>query len=190
MSHLRIFKYDTPTAVLHARLTITTKPSVFLAGPTVRGNQPYLTSWRVEAIEEFTQQGFDGDLIVPEFPNKEESDKGKRWIPEWEHTGLKLSTVIMFWVPRTRELIGLTTNHELGYWMARDRDKIVYGRPDNAYRIEYNDLMLAIDCQERGLHMHPIHSDLASTVREAIALACSFRGSFSSSEIMLEKDKT
>ena len=29
------------------------RPSVFLAGPTVRGNQPHLTSWRFEAIEDF-----------------------------------------------------------------------------------------------------------------------------------------
>ncbi len=170
MSHIRIFRYDTPTALLHERLTITTRPSIFLAGPTVRGNQPYLTSWRIEAIDLFTTSGYDGDLIVPEFRTTTESDKGKRWIPEWEHTGLKLCTVIMFWVPRTRELIGLTTNHELGYWMARDRDRIVYGRPDNAYRIEYNDLMFAIDCQERGTKMSSIHSTLPATVCAAIGL--------------------
>ena len=48
----------------------TDKPIIFLAGPTVRGNQPHLTSWRFEAIEEFKKQGFDGTLIVPEFNNK------------------------------------------------------------------------------------------------------------------------
>ena len=38
------------------------RPSIFLAGPTVRGNQPHLTSWRFEAVEEFKRQGFNGDL--------------------------------------------------------------------------------------------------------------------------------
>lgn len=168
---MTVYRYDTPTATLYERLLVTWQPSVFLAGPTVRGNQPYLTSWRFEAIEEFKRQGFDGALVVPEFPDKTESDKGKRWIPEWEHTGLRLSSVIMFWVPRTRELIGLTTNHEIGYWMARDRDKIVYGRPDNAYRIEYNDCMFAIDYKERGGGMTTIHNSLEATVRSAIMLA-------------------
>mgnify|MGYP000961070508 CR=1 FL=1 len=37
------------------------RPSIFLAGPTVRGNQPHLTSWRFEAIEEFKRQGFDSN---------------------------------------------------------------------------------------------------------------------------------
>jgi len=165
---MTVYRYDTPTNILHERLTVTAQPSVFLAGPTVRGNQPYLTSWRFEAIEEFKKNGFDGILVVPEFPDKTESDKGKRWIPEWEHTGLRLSTVIMFWVPRTRELIGLTTNHEIGYWMARDRNKIVYGRPDDAYRIEYNDLMFAIDCKERNSRMRPIHTSLDATVQATI----------------------
>ncbi|HUU88481.1 MAG TPA: hypothetical protein VMX17_12115 [Candidatus Glassbacteria bacterium] len=35
-------------------------PSVFLAGPTVRGNQPHLISWRFEAIEQFRKQDFSG----------------------------------------------------------------------------------------------------------------------------------
>lgn len=168
---MNVLRYDTPTEELRGHLERTIYPSIFLAGPTVRGNQPYLTSWRFEAIDLFLANSFTGTLIVPEFPSKTESDKGKMWIPEWEHTGLRLSTVIMFWVPRTRELIGLTTNHEIGYWMARDRAKIVYGRPDNAYRIEYNDIMFAVDCKERGVEMGPIHSTLDATVRAAIAKA-------------------
>jgi hypothetical protein len=43
------------------------RPSIFLAGPTVRGHQPHLISWRFAAVEEFEKQGFDGELIIPEF---------------------------------------------------------------------------------------------------------------------------
>lgn len=38
-------------------------------------------------------------------------------------------------------MMGLTTNYELGYWVARERDKVIYGRPDDAYRISYPDIM-------------------------------------------------
>lgn len=124
--------------------------TVFLAGPTVRGNQCHLISWRFEAVKLFHDKGFDGNVIIPEFTDRIESDKYRYDIPVWEFTGLSKSWVIMFWIPRTRELIGLTTNHEHGYWMARDRSKVVYGRPDDAYRITYLDIMWVEDAKRRG----------------------------------------
>jgi hypothetical protein len=72
-------------------------PVVFLAGPTVRGNQTHLTSWRFAAIEEFEKQGFTGSLIIPEFTSKTESDVGKDWIIHWENNGLNRADCIMFW---------------------------------------------------------------------------------------------
>lgn len=134
---LKVFRYeDTPESVSDV-----TGPVVFLAGPTVRGNQPHLTSWRFEAIEMFKQKGFKGSLVVPEFTSKTESDKDKKWIPLWEFNGLKRADCVMFWLPRTRELIGLTTNWELGYWIGKHKSKVIYGRPDDAYRIGYVDIM-------------------------------------------------
>ena len=143
--------------------------SVFLAGPTVRGNQPHLTSWRVEAIRLFKERKFNGQVIIPEFSNKEESDQFRYDIPEWEYYALQHSYVIMFWIPRTRELIGLTTNHEHGYWMAMNRDKVVYGRPNDAYRINYLDIMWAADAKRRtketGIYCPcPIYNTLEKTV--------------------------
>jgi nucleoside 2-deoxyribosyltransferase len=149
-------------------------PSVFLAGPTVRGNQPHLTSWRFAAIDEFKKQGFDGALIIPEFTSKTESDKGKDWIPLWEFNGLKRADCIMFWIPRTRELIGLTTNWEFGYWIGRDIGKVVYGRPDDAYRIGYLDIMWKAIIKEinGGREVFAtIHNSLESTVLGSISFA-------------------
>lgn len=95
---LKVFRYeDSLESVSECNKE---KPSIFLAGPTVRGNQPHLTSWRYEAIEIFKQKGFEGSLIVPEFTSKTESDKGKKWIPLWEFNGLKTADSILFWIPR------------------------------------------------------------------------------------------
>lgn len=144
-------------------------PKIFLAGPTVRGNQPELVSWRFEAIEIFENLGFKGSLIVPEFESKTESDKGKDWIPVWEFTGLKTADVILFWIPRTRELIGLTTNYELGYWVAKEREKVIYGRPDDAYRISYPDIMWKEDANPG--ESTAIYNTLESTIKASMDLA-------------------
>jgi len=137
-------RYETPQKDINYDL-----PSIFLAGPTVRGNQPHLTSWRFEAIELFKKHGFNGNLIIPEFISKTESDEVRYDLPLWEFEGLKKCDVIMFWIPRTRELIALTTNHEMGYWMSRDREKVIYGRPDDAYRMSYLDIMWVEDNKDR-----------------------------------------
>ena len=147
------------------------KPSIFLAGPTVRGHQTHLTSWRFEAAELFKSKGFDGNLIIPEFTSKTESDKYRYDIPVWEFNGLCKSHVILFWIPRTRELIGLTTNHEHGYWMAKDREKVVYGRPDDAYRMIYLDIMWVGDAKTKSVYTPcPIYNKLEKTVDAAMGL--------------------
>ncbi len=147
------------------------RPSIFLAGPTVRGHQPHLTSWRFEAVEEFKRQGFEGDLIIPEFTSKTESDKSKPWIPMWEYNGLKKADCIMFWIPRTRELIALTTNMEFGYWQAREPEKMVYGRPDDAYRMGYLDIMWVAVGFEHDTYSPSIYTTLEKTIKASIELA-------------------
>jgi hypothetical protein len=164
---MKEIRYDTPFEEIDL-----TKPTIFLAGPTVRGNQPHLVSWRFEAVSIFKSKGFDGNLIIPEFTDKTESDKYRYDIPVWEFYGLSESDVIMFWIPRTRELIGLTTNHEHGYWMARDRSKVVYGRPDDAYRMTYLDIMWVEDAK-RYLSPKmkcPIYNTLEKTVDATLKL--------------------
>ena len=143
--------------------------TIFLAGPTVRGNQPHLTSWRFEAVELFRNKGFAGNLIIPEFTSKTESDKYRYDLPIWEFKGLTRCNVIMFWIPRTRELIGLTTNCEFGYWMASDRKKAIYGRPDESYRNKYLDIMWAETA--KPYRVEPtIYNTLEKTVDASISL--------------------
>lgn len=167
---MNVLRYETPDSEFEK---YTNKPIIFLAGPTVRGNQPHLTSWRFAAIEEFQKQGFNGTLIVPEFQDKYESDQYRYDIPEWEFAGLKIANVIMFWIPRTKELIGLTTNWEHGYWVARDRSKIIYGRPDDAYRMKYLDIMWKADGEDivfsKDMVDFNIYNTLEDTIRASIA---------------------
>jgi len=140
------------------------KPAVFLAGPTVRGNQPHLVSWRFAFIEEFGRQGFGGTLVVPEFTDRTQSDEGRADLPLWEMRGMERSKCVLFWIPRTRELIGLCTNFEFGYWLALDPFKVVYGRPEGSYRTGYNDIMWR---RVRGQYAR-IHDSMESTIHEAI----------------------
>lgn len=144
MRKLQEIRYETPIEDIDFRYQ-----TVFLAGPTVRGNQPHLKSWRPDAVELFRQKGFIGNIIIPEFTSPVESDKYRYDVPQWEFAGLQKCHVIMCWLPRTRELIGLTTNYELGYWVARDREKLIYGRPDDAYRVTYCDIMWVEDAKRR-----------------------------------------
>jgi len=161
---MREIRYETPIEKIDFSW-----PTVFLAGPTVRGNQTHLKSWRLDAAKLFADKGFDGNLIIPEFTSPTESDKYRYDIPVWEYNGLQKSHVIMFWIPRTRELIGLTTNHEHGYWMARDRDKVVYGRPDDAYRVSYLDIMWVEDAKRRHwFNKINIYNTLEKTVDAAL----------------------
>ena len=147
-------------------------PTVFLAGPTVRTHQSHLRSWRPDAIAEFNKQGFEGDIIIPEFHGGTlpENVRVFSWLPAWEHHGLSGCDAIMFWVPRTTEMIGLTTNHELGYWTANRREKVVYGRPNDALSIDYTDFMWYADAEQKGFEPARIETTLADTVKATIAL--------------------
>ena len=161
---MNVFRYETPNEVV----TSVKGPVIFLAGPTVRGNQPLLTSWRFEAIEIFERLGFTGTLIVPEFIDKKQSDKGRRDLPIWEDNGLERADCIMFWICRTRECYGLNTNSEHGYWLAEDPLKLVYGRPDDAFRIEYNDVMWSKVFKKKFDTEEPIYNTMEDTIKAAL----------------------
>lgn len=112
------------------------KHSIFLAGPTPRSKD--VKSWRPDAIKILEDLKFDGNILYPEYSNGHIIDYTKQ--VEWEYQGLLLCNAIVFWVPRNMEIMpALTTNVEFGYWMAKDRWKLYYGRPDNAPHTKYLD---------------------------------------------------
>lgn len=150
-------------------LAETQAPKIFLAGPTVRAHQTHLKSWRTEALDLLEKANFNGTVIIPEFLVRNESNLEKGLIPIWEFTALKEADCIMFWVPRTQETIGLTTNYELGYWVAREREKVIYGRPDDAYRISYPDIMWKEDADPG--ESTTIYNTIEDTVKASMDLA-------------------
>ena len=99
--------------------------AVVLAGPTSRDAIPdYL--WRKDAHHYLRASGFEGFIIVPEFRGQsylqntfKDDFTSSEFVRHWERTGLRHSQYRMFWIPRNREqLLGLTTNRELGQWIA------------------------------------------------------------------------
>jgi len=168
LTDMTIFRYENTKE----EITDFNGPVIFLAGPTVRGNQydRLGPSWRVKAVELLAQHNFSGAVVLPEFTNPYESDKYRVELPIWEHNGLTRADCILFWIPRTRELIGLNTNSEMGYWTAKQPFKLTYGRPDDAFRIAYNDIMWKQVFDEFGTE-RPIFNDLESLVKESILMA-------------------
>lgn len=120
------------------------KKSIFLAGPTPRGEG--VASWRVDAVKKLEELGFDGVVFVPEYSS---------WIPKenyedqanWEREALTEATVILFWIPRSLpDMPGFSTNVEFGYWM--HSKKVIYGRPDGAPKTRYLDWLYKTDYNE------------------------------------------
>lgn len=116
---------------------ITDKPSIFLAGPTSRGTEK--TSWRQEALEILKTLGFKGIVYYPEIEDKV-SGYDYTTQTEWERKALYSANIIIFWIPRKLpEHPAFTTNVEFGYWMAKEPQKVLYGRPDNSQKNKYLD---------------------------------------------------
>lgn len=116
------------------------KDLLFLVGPTPRSKD--VPSWRPEAIDILTRQGYDGTVFVPE------SKDGKiAWTLheqiEWEWEALAscvLEGSIAAWVPRELDKMpAFTTNVEFGRYV--HKDYFFYGRPPGAPNTGYLDYM-------------------------------------------------
>lgn len=137
------------------------KKSIFLAGPTPRGDNTI--SWRSDACKKLEKMGFDGVVYVPEYSTwKPKADYVDQAM--WEREALTNATVILFWVPRSLpDMPAFTTNVEFGYWL--HSGKVVYGRPDDASKIKYLDWLYKVDYDKEP------HNDLASLLIDALDLA-------------------
>lgn len=123
---------------------IKNEKSIFLAGPTPRGDNT--KSWRTEACEKLEKLGFDGVVYVPEYSTwKPKADYVDQAM--WERIALTEATVILFWIPRSLpDMPAFTTNVEFGYWL--HTNKVIYGRPNNAEKIKYLDWLYKLDYNE------------------------------------------
>ena len=132
-------------------------PSIFLAGPTVRGGSVG-SGWRPTALEILKMNEYKGAVLYPE-------PKGE-WHYErqlaWEKASLESATVILFWVPRSLSMPGFTTNIEWGKWY--DSGKVVLGYPKGTEKMRYLDY----DAKDVGA---PVFHELAYTCDGAVKLA-------------------
>lgn len=137
---------------------IKSSKSIFLAGPTPRGNN--VKSWRNEAIKILEEIGFDGVVYVPEYstwkPKEDYVDQAM-----WERLALTSANVIMFWIPRDLiSMPGFTTNVEFGYWLSSN--KVIYGRPDNTPKTKYLDWLYELDYNKKPIN------NLEDLIKESI----------------------
>ena len=141
--------------------------SIFLAGPTPRSND--IKSWREEAIKILEQLKFDGIVYIPECNFSSETFDYNEQV-SWEWEAMEEADIIAFWIPRSEELPGFTTNVEFGYWL--HTGKVLYGRPDNAKKIKYLDWLYKVDT-----NMEPYNSIedlLLSSISKANEVGISF----------------
>ena len=137
--------------------------SIFLAGPTPRSKD--VQTWRTEAVEILKYLGFDGVVYVPELENDDRTFNydNQVW---WEREALYNASIIVFWVPRNMKTIpALTTNVEYGYWISKNPDKIIYGRPDDSEKNKYLDWLYEVETGKEPIN------DLSNLLKEAIKMA-------------------
>jgi hypothetical protein len=109
--------------------------SIFLAGPSPRGNSDY--DWRPEALDCLSSASFAGTVYVP-------LPRNGLYLPDYDHNAqvdwelkyLEDCDAIAFWIPRdVLKLPGFTTNVEFGLFVRTG--KIVLGYPLEAQKMKY-----------------------------------------------------
>jgi hypothetical protein len=134
--------------------------SIFLCGPTPRSHD--VASWRPEAISILQRLSYQGVVFIPE-PSSGRKFNSYEFQVEWEYQHLSIATKICVWLPRQLDTMpGFTTNIEFGYWIASSPDRVIFGRPDSAVRIDYLDWMYT------KLTGRVPHSDLETTLKHCL----------------------
>jgi hypothetical protein len=105
------------------------RKTIFLAGPNPRykDGDAIQTTWRHNAIEYLEHRGFDGHVFIPlpkgsffgDYVVGAVSDYDHQI--KWEDEAMARADVILFYVPRSNELQGLTTNIEFGRYLDSGR---------------------------------------------------------------------
>ncbi len=147
-------------------------PGIFLAGPSPR--EKTLNMWRLDAIRILQDYDFDGNIYAPLT-----EDGG--WLGDynvqvkWEWKALAAATVIVFWIPRSEDLPGYTTNIEFGFVSAMRSGRVVLGTPIDAFKTRYprrmaQELNTLGDIFGVDLEPIPVSNTLEDTLASALRL--------------------
>lgn len=113
---------------------LNTKNAIFLAGPCPRGNDEW--DWRNDAFDYLNKKDFDGVVITPTNKFYDEDNKDELATQTyWEHEAMCKSSAIVFWIDRSEEHPGYTTNIEFGEWFENPR--AIIGMPTKAIKNNY-----------------------------------------------------
>lgn len=119
-----------------------TDKKIFLAGPTPRNDSEKEFEWRENVVSLLGNRGFNGMVYVPQFKHDDSMFEEYSDFPEWELKRIDSSDIILFWVPRQKEVMkAMTTNVEFGYCLSKFPEKVFYARPENAVKIRYLDFL-------------------------------------------------
>lgn len=111
------------------------KNSVFLAGPCPR--DPAVKDWRGEFIALLDAKAKEANVVIDVLnpTNRHFDDANYVKQLDWEHEGLAMSSIAVFWVPRTEQNPAFTTNVEFGEWF--QSDKCICGGPKDGWKNRY-----------------------------------------------------
>lgn len=134
--------------------------SIFLAGPTPRDIN--VDTWRKEAIEILKNLKFDGIVYYPELKYDDRTFDYNNQVL-WEREALYAASLIVFWIPRNVDkLPAFTTNVEFGYWLAKNSNKVIYGRPIDSVKNKYLDWLYETETGNKP------HSNLKKLLKETV----------------------
>ena len=95
------------------------KNAIFLAGPCPRPNYRE-ADWREKIYDLFDALEFRGILINPTNDKFDTYNSDElRLQTDWEHEGMKRASAIIFWMDRSNDHPGFTTNVEIGMWLGK-----------------------------------------------------------------------
>ena len=154
--------------------------SIFLAGPTPRSLE--IETWRKEALSILEELGYDGIVYVPEreFDDRNFDYNNQVW---WEREALHNANEILFWIPRDiKTMPAFTTNVEFGYWISKNKDKVLYGRPDDSKKNKYIDWLYKTETGKNP------HNDLKKLLIESIEKSNTIQNDLDTYELNIIKN--
>ena len=92
--------------------------AIFLAGPCPRkASEP---DWREEAFDILATLCFSGIVLNPTNRYYDENNPKERELQvAWELEAMMRASAVVFWLPRSEQSPGFTSNVEVGYWIGK-----------------------------------------------------------------------